>query len=225
MSHSQAFSDPALSNTDSLTTEESNPEPESLDTLPQQRNAERILTEDMDIAASTAEKVHKDLKYMHENLEVKIKERQSRLRKTRTQSQEPTPPKQHKRKFFKWNCELPVTSEEKEETAVRLSSTFHTAESESDKSGGLPKRLSLETFEIELEKIMESFVIEKVNKTAEIHRRYESQLAELSPDNTLMRQIIDQIRIAETQEIAALVESLETKRKEDIQKLRDLHLK
>lgn len=124
MEHSQAFSDPALSSTDSLTTEESNPEPEAIDSLPQQRNADRLLSQDQDVTASTAEKVQKDLKHMHANLKVKIEERKSRLKKTRTLSQEPTPPKTHKRKFFRGNCELPVTAEEKEETAARLSSIF-----------------------------------------------------------------------------------------------------
>jgi hypothetical protein len=71
---------------------------------------------------------------------------------------------------------------------------------------------------------MEAFVIEKVSKTAEIRRRYEAQVAELPSDNSLMRQVVEQIRREEEREVAALVEVLEAKRKEDIQKLRSLYL-
>ncbi len=71
---------------------------------------------------------------------------------------------------------------------------------------------------------MEAFVIEKVSKTAEIRRRYEAQVAELPSDNSLMRQVVEQIRREEEREVAVLVEVLEAKRKEDIQKLRSLYL-
>lgn len=66
--------------------------------------------------------------------------------------------------------------------------------------------------------------MEKVSKTAEIRRRYEAQVAELPADNALMRQVVQQVRREEEREVTVLVEALEVKRKEDIQKLRSLHL-
>ena len=67
-------------------------------------------------------------------------------------------------------------------------------------------------------------MIEKVSKTQEVRRKYEAQIAELSSENAFMRQVIDQMRREEEREVQSLVETLEEKRKDDIQKLRTLYL-
>jgi len=107
---------------------------------------------------------------------------------------------------------------------MRFSMAIHkrtSSEGESDKSGGLKVEKQAERFEIELEKIMEESVIEKIIRSKEIKKRYQEAMNDVGKDRTpLMEQLIKELEKNMQTELSALEKELENRRKVAIQNLK-----
>jgi len=78
-----------------------------------------------------------------------------------------------------------------------------------------------ERFEIELEKIMEESVIEKIIRSKEIKKRYQEAMNDVGKDRTpLMEQLIKELEKNMQTELSALEKELENRRKVAIQNLK-----
>ena len=98
------------------------------------------------------------------------------------------------------------------------------SEGESDKSGGKPSISNdAEQFEKELEEIMEQSVMEKIEKTQEIKKKYREEIEEIQKmkGNALMDQLIKELQKGMQEELSTLETNLEYKRKIAIKKIRD----
>ena len=97
------------------------------------------------------------------------------------------------------------------------------SEGESDKSGGGHTSREAERFEKELEDIMEASVMEKIERTHEIKRKYRKEIEEIQAmkGNSLMDQLIKELQKGMDEEISALEIVLEEKRKIAIKKIKD----
>ena len=97
------------------------------------------------------------------------------------------------------------------------------SEGESDRSGGGQNSKEAEQFEKELEEIMEASVMEKIEKTHEIKRKYRKQIEEIKQmkGNSLMDQLVKELERGMDEEMAALEIVLEEKRKIAIKKIKD----
>lgn len=103
---------------------------------------------------------------------------------------------------------------------------FHkrrSSEGESDKSGGVSLTKEAEEFEKELEQIMEQSVMEKIEKTQKIKKKYREQIEDIKKmkGNAIMDQLIQELQRAMQQELSELESALEDKRKIAIKKIRE----
>lgn len=112
----------------------------------------------------------------------------------------------------------------KNQKKMRFSMAVHkrnSSEGESDRSGGHRVEKQAEKFEMELEKIMEESVMEKIIRSKEIKKRYHEAINDVGKDNTpLMSQLIKELEKNMEAELLALEKDLETRRKEMIQSLK-----
>jgi hypothetical protein len=97
------------------------------------------------------------------------------------------------------------------------------SEGECDKSAGLSITKEAEAFEKELEEIMEKSVMEKIEKTMEIKKKYLDEIDEIQKMGAgqIIDQLVNQMRSAMEKELLELDAGLEEKRKVAIQKIRD----
>ena len=97
------------------------------------------------------------------------------------------------------------------------------SEGECDRSAGLSITREAEALEKELEEIMEKSVMEKIEKTAEIKKRYNEEIQEIQKmgSGQLITQLVDQMKFAMNKELHELDIYLEDKRKVAIHKIRD----
>ena len=96
------------------------------------------------------------------------------------------------------------------------------SEGESDKSGGVSLTKEAEDFERELEEIMEQSVLEKIEKTQEIKKKYKSQIEEIQKmKGQLMDQLVKELQRGMQEELSVLESMLEDKRKVAIKKIRE----
>lgn len=96
------------------------------------------------------------------------------------------------------------------------------SEGESDRSGGMKISKEAEDFEKELEDIMEQSVVEKIEKTQEIKKKYKKQIEEIQKmKGNLMDQLVKELQKCMDQELTSLESHLEEKRKIAIKKIRD----
>jgi demethoxyubiquinone hydroxylase (CLK1/Coq7/Cat5 family) len=89
---------------------------------------------------------------------------------------------------------------------------------ESDKGGGIPRKSIADEFEEELEKLMERFVMEKLEKTSRIQSHYNHQINELKGMGSMetIQEVIKEMQKNMDRELQDLAVEIDTKRKQEI---------
>lgn len=178
-------------------------------TLPQQRVAEKIMSNHSNVSKKTSQMIQENLKSQLSSLNSKLESRKD-WRK-RNLSAEPSPVKEHAgRKSIDYSLEIPS------KTLFRRSSTIK--QLEGDAGGGIPKKSNSELFEQELVKLMEHFIIDKLEKSNKIRTFYSEQISEIrryGAAGTVDAVIAEMTKSMES-ELNKLSETLDLKRKEDI---------
>ena len=92
---------------------------------------------------------------------------------------------------------------------------------ESDRSAGRDS-----CFERELERVMETYVEEKMTKARDINGKYEEQIAELASagKSGIIAKVVAQMKEAQQSELLSLVQDIEARRKAAISALRQKFL-
>lgn len=179
--------------------------------LPQQRNAEKYIKSHVDTSRDASARIQQNLKNQLTNLSDKLEARKSI--KKRNRSQEPTPlrSRQHIRQA---ETSVAVTLNEIEISLRRSLSK----DRESDRGGGIPRKSIADEFEEELEKLMERFVIEKLEKSSKIQKHYNHQIKEVKGLGGMetIQQVIKEMERNMEQELHDLNYEIESKRKQEI---------
>lgn len=179
--------------------------------LPQQRAAEGIIKSHADTSRGASARIQENLKNQLVNLSEKIQARKS-FRK-RNRSQEPTPLRS-RLQMRQTETSVAVTRQEIEVSLRRSLSK----DRESDKGGGMPRKSIADEFEEELEKLMERFVIEKLEKTSRIQSHYNHQINELKGMGSMetIQEVIKEMQRSMDRELQDLAVEIDTKRKQEI---------
>ena len=87
-----------------------------------------------------------------------------------------------------------------------------------DVSGMSEERMG--RFEDRLEQVMERHFAEKAQRLAEIHIKYQAEIAEVQALGTLGQQVVQQMKLAMQREIDQVVHEIDSRRKEEVNKLK-----
>ena len=178
--------------------------------VPETRNAEKIINTHMNDAQTTSKKLQENLKSQGDALHQRLMQRKAARSRGNSVDAMPSKPKL----FTK-------TMTDTSPFIVPISPKNFMSQ-ESDRSGGPARNQSMEHFEEGLEKIMEKFVEEKMTTTRNIKNKYKSDIDEVKKmgQGEVVNQILLEIEKSMNEELAREIKKLEERRKEEISALR-----